>query len=306
MEFLLQLLIALAVLFLLARLGSAIVSRFGLPGLIGEIVIGIVVANLAFGDWSLMGSLGITMPEPGEGAEAGSDVYHIIYAMAELGVVFLLFTVGLETKVKDLLGSGRPALLCAILGVILPFIAGFILYKTRWGLNVRAIGDNPQAAETAGISVIKVKYQTVILSGIFACLAGGMNAVLSGIAQKLPTASLEDPSVKALLRESMHRLLYFSVNSRLAGVKGGSGLPVYVLLLVLADVLVFGLIAWGTVLKLLGYRLANADVLDEKKARRHRIHTIVYWSVVAAVVVAVLIVFFTWGLPLLRQALKIQ
>ncbi len=127
MEFLLQLLLALAVLFLLARLGSAIVSRFGLPGLIGEIVIGIVVANIAFGDWSLLGSLGITMPEPGTGAEEGSDVYHIIYAMAELGVVFLLFTVGLETKVKDLLGSGRPALLCAILGVILPFIAGFAI-----------------------------------------------------------------------------------------------------------------------------------------------------------------------------------
>ena len=34
---------------------------------------------------------------------------------------------GLETKVKDLLGSGRPALLCAILGVILPFIAGFAI-----------------------------------------------------------------------------------------------------------------------------------------------------------------------------------
>ena len=79
-----------------------------------------------------------------------------------------------------------------------------------------------------------------------------------------------------------------------------------VLILLGAGAITFGLIAWGTVLKLLGYRLANADVLDEKKARRHRIHTIVYWSVVAAVVVAVLIVFFTWGLPLLRQALKIQ
>ena len=92
MELLLQLLITLVVLFVLARLGSMIVTRFGLPGLIGEIVIGIVVANIAFGDWSLLGSLGITMPEPGTGAEEGSDVYHIIYAMAELGVVFLLFT----------------------------------------------------------------------------------------------------------------------------------------------------------------------------------------------------------------------
>lgn len=58
------------------------------------------------------------------------------------------------------------------IALILPFIAAYILYKTRWGLNVRAIGDNPKAAATAGISVIKVKYQTVILSGIFAALGG--------------------------------------------------------------------------------------------------------------------------------------
>ena len=56
--------------------------------------------------------------------------------------------------------------------LILPFVAGYILYKTRWGLNVRAIGDNPKAAATAGLSVIKLKYQTVILSGIFAALGG--------------------------------------------------------------------------------------------------------------------------------------
>ena len=56
--------------------------------------------------------------------------------------------------------------------LILPFIAGYILYKTRWGLNVRAVGDNPQAAATAGLSVIKLKYQTVILSGVFAALGG--------------------------------------------------------------------------------------------------------------------------------------
>jgi len=58
------------------------------------------------------------------------------------------------------------------IALILPFLAGIILYKTNWGLNVRAIGDHPQAAATAGISVIKVKYQTVILSGIFAALGG--------------------------------------------------------------------------------------------------------------------------------------
>ena len=56
--------------------------------------------------------------------------------------------------------------------LVLPFIAGYILYMTRWGLNVRAVGDNPKAAATAGLSVIKLKYQTVILSGIFAALGG--------------------------------------------------------------------------------------------------------------------------------------
>lgn len=55
---------------------------------------------------------------------------------------------------------------------ILPIISGYILYKTKWGLNVRAVGDSPKAAETAGLSVIAIKYQTVILSGIFAALGG--------------------------------------------------------------------------------------------------------------------------------------
>lgn len=58
------------------------------------------------------------------------------------------------------------------IALILPVFAGIILYKTYWGLNVRAIGDNPQSAATAGISVIKIKYETVILSGIFAALGG--------------------------------------------------------------------------------------------------------------------------------------
>ena len=58
------------------------------------------------------------------------------------------------------------------IALILPFIAGWVLYHTDWGLNVRAVGDNPNAAATAGLPVIKLKYQAVILSGIFAALGG--------------------------------------------------------------------------------------------------------------------------------------
>jgi ABC-type uncharacterized transport system permease subunit len=56
--------------------------------------------------------------------------------------------------------------------LILPFIASWVLYHTDWGLNVRAVGDNPQAAASAGLPVLKLKYQAVILSGIFAALGG--------------------------------------------------------------------------------------------------------------------------------------
>lgn len=58
------------------------------------------------------------------------------------------------------------------IALIIPFIAAYLMYRTRWGLNVRAIGDNPKAGATAGVSVIGIKYQTVVLSGIFASLAG--------------------------------------------------------------------------------------------------------------------------------------
>ena len=58
------------------------------------------------------------------------------------------------------------------IALILPFVASWVLYHTDWGLNVRAIGDNPKAAATAGLPVVRLKYQAVLLSGIFAALGG--------------------------------------------------------------------------------------------------------------------------------------
>jgi simple sugar transport system permease protein len=55
---------------------------------------------------------------------------------------------------------------------VLPFISAWVLYRTTWGLNVRAVGENPQAVATAGLPVIRLKYQAVILSGIFAAVGG--------------------------------------------------------------------------------------------------------------------------------------
>ncbi|XJS11557.1 ABC transporter permease [Aerococcaceae bacterium WGS1372] len=64
----------------------------------------------------------------------------------------------------------------AYVGIIAAFICWFVLAKTRFGLRIRSVGENPLAADTLGINVYLMKYAGVILSGIFGGIGG---AVLS-------------------------------------------------------------------------------------------------------------------------------
>jgi simple sugar transport system permease protein len=63
------------------------------------------------------------------------------------------------------------------IAIILPFIAAWVIYRTSFGLNIRATGEHPQAVATAGISVTLIKYIGVILSGVFAGLGGAALAL---------------------------------------------------------------------------------------------------------------------------------
>lgn len=56
--------------------------------------------------------------------------------------------------------------------VIVVFAAWFVMYKTRFGLYLRACGDNPQAVDAAGVNVAKIRYIAVALSGGFAGIGG--------------------------------------------------------------------------------------------------------------------------------------
>lgn len=62
-------------------------------------------------------------------------------------------------------------ILCYLLLVLIA-LSTYILFKTHWGLTVRAVGESAIAADATGISVIKVRYICVILSGILASLGG--------------------------------------------------------------------------------------------------------------------------------------
>ena len=51
-------------------------------------------------------------------------------------------------------------------------VAAWVLYRTRFGLRLRAVGENPHAVDTAGISVTGLRYQAMIISGILCGVAG--------------------------------------------------------------------------------------------------------------------------------------
>ncbi len=64
---------------------------------------------------------------------------------------------------------GNPLVLFTILIVI---ASHFIIYRTRFGLRLRAVGENPEAADTVGISVTLYRYYGVLISGVLAGIAG--------------------------------------------------------------------------------------------------------------------------------------
>jgi len=75
-----------------------------------------------------------------------------------------------------------------VLGIIAAMILWFIVYRSRWGYEIRLIGDNPQAAKYAGISIMRNTIWVMMLSGALAGL-GGMSEV-AGVVHRLQTSPI--------------------------------------------------------------------------------------------------------------------
>jgi Kef-type K+ transport system membrane component KefB len=101
----------LAAILVAAKLLGELAERIGQPAVLGELVAGVLLGG------SLLGIV------PGEGP-AGE----VVHVLAELGVVLLLFEIGLETDLREMFRVGPAAFSVASVGVILPFLLGYLYW----------------------------------------------------------------------------------------------------------------------------------------------------------------------------------
>ncbi|OIL98968.1 ABC transporter permease [Oenococcus oeni] len=64
----------------------------------------------------------------------------------------------------------------ALLSIVVSILASYMIYKTRFGLRLRSVGENPQAADTLGLNVARLRYQGVLISGFLGGIGGALYA----------------------------------------------------------------------------------------------------------------------------------
>jgi Na+:H+ antiporter len=106
-----SLFLVLAAMLIAAQLFGELAERIGQPAVLGELVAGVLLGASVLG----------IVPTDGPGAE-------IVHLLAQLGVVLLLFEIGLETDLREMFRVGTASLSVASVGVVLPFALGFVYW----------------------------------------------------------------------------------------------------------------------------------------------------------------------------------
>ena len=124
--------VTLATMLVAAKLLGELAERIGQPAVLGELLAGVLLGGSLFG----------VVPAEGPGGE-------VVHVFAELGVVLLLFEIGLETDLREMFRVGPASLSVASVGVVLPFLLGF----AYWAYVPHAGAEGPTDLTTAAIFV---------------------------------------------------------------------------------------------------------------------------------------------------------
>ena len=174
---------ALAAIILATKLLGEAAQRLGQPAVLGELVAGVLLGG------SVLGLIDPNAP--------------VIHAMAELGVLVLLFQIGLHTDLKAMRAVGAVAATVGAVGVVVPFaggvfvcralgmatvpslVAGAALTATSIGISARVLGDlrrlhTPEGQIVLGAAVFDDVVGLIILSVVSGVVAGG-SVTLAGV-----------------------------------------------------------------------------------------------------------------------------
>ncbi len=104
-------LLAIVIILAAAKIGGGIFEKTGLPAVLGELVLGMFIGNLAyFTGWELFAPL---------------RDHTFVDLLARFGVLILLFDIGLETDIRDMVKVGSSSFLVALGGILAPFLLGY-------------------------------------------------------------------------------------------------------------------------------------------------------------------------------------
>ncbi len=152
------LLLAIIIILFLAKVGGDLFERVGMPAVLGELLIGILLGNMAL----ISGWHGLDfLQAPPDGGLV--EPYHtgaIIKMLAGIGVILLLFEVGLESSVRQMVSVGVSSMQVAILGVIAPMLLGYVasaLLLPDSGWQVHAFIGATLCATSVGITARVLK-----------------------------------------------------------------------------------------------------------------------------------------------------
>lgn len=131
-----RLFLILAAMLAAGKLMGELAERIGQPAVLGELLAGVLLGRTLLG----------LIPTAGSGAE-------YVYILAELGVVLLLFEIGLETDLREMFRVGPAATSVACVGVIVPFLLGFLFWMYAPHMAVASSGSVSHTAIFVGATL---------------------------------------------------------------------------------------------------------------------------------------------------------
>lgn len=188
-----------AMILLFTKLFGIITRKLGLPQVVGMIIAGLLIGPAIFGQLGLGSFRGLVTPDPVE--------MDVLKSFSQIGVVFILFSSGLETDFKDLKSSGLAATVIAMVGVLVPvalgtggallfmggditqdkimnaIFVGMILSATSVGITVETLKELGKLNTRVGTTVLSAAIIDdvlgIILLSIVTAIGGGGDVVMT-------------------------------------------------------------------------------------------------------------------------------